>query len=116
MPTNPLLASTIICAVDQNGAPVRIVADTTYDPPRILVHGLMTGNTGLPGVYTEIAEYASGLLIYQGWAAPGTATSSASWAIVKYTYSGTAWTNKQWAGGAAAFNKTWDGRAGHSYS
>lgn len=115
--TAPILASTIICAVDQNGNPVRIVVDTTYDPPRIVVAGLVTSNEGLPGIYTEKHAYdGNGIEIYQGWASPGTATSSAGWAIARYSYSGTMVTAKEWADGTTAFTKIWDSRAGYTYA
>jgi len=122
MANEPIHSSTFIAGVapNKNGEeqyiPVRITVDTSYDPPRLLVHSLGTVNTGLGNVYTQQMAYTGNLITYQGWAAPGTATSAAGWAIVLYTYSGNLLTGITWAGGAAAFNQVWDDRASLSYS
>jgi hypothetical protein len=122
MANEPAYGSMIIAAVKPNRnaqneyVTIRAVIDDSYDPPRLLVHMLGNTNAALPGVYTEKLEYSGGLLIYQGWTAPGTATSAAGWAIVKYTYTGTAVTDKQWAGGSVAFAQIWDDRAGLTYA
>ena len=58
----------------------------------------------------------SGNLIYEGWAAPGLATSAAVWAIKQNTYSGANLTAVKWAVGDSAFTNIWDNRAGLSYS
>jgi uncharacterized membrane protein len=119
----PGLGSRIIAGIhtelDSNGQviPVAIYVDRTYSPPRLLVHSLSTSNGGLPGIYTEKMEYDGNyLLIYHGFASPGTATSAAAWSIVKYTYTGTQITDKKWAGGSTAFSQIWDNRASLSYS
>lgn len=65
----------------------------------------------------QIFEYdATPLLIYQGWAQPGQATSATGWRIRKLTYSGTNLTNIQFALGSPAFAFIWDNRASYSYS
>ena len=122
MANEPALGSVLIAGVkpakDQNlqWVPVRIAVDDSYSPPRLLIHALGNFNQALPGVYTEIYAYTAGLLTYKGWASPGTATSAAAWAIVKYTYSGTQVTNIQWGGGQATFDQIWDNRATLSYA
>lgn len=55
-------------------------------------------------------------MVYEGWAAPGVATSASGWAIRKNTYSGSNVVATQWAGGNGAFANIWDNRASLSYS
>ena len=63
-------------------------------------------------------DYAAGSnKIYEGYAAPGTATSAAAWQIVKHTYDGS--DNRlttKFAGGTNDYNQVWDNRASLSYS
>jgi hypothetical protein len=55
--------------------------------------------------------------IYYGEATPGTASSSAGWAIRKFVYDvNNTMTAMQWADGTAAFVKIWDDRANYTYS
>ena len=57
-----------------------------------------------------------GQIEYEGWAQPNTATSAASWRIVRHTYdSSHRLTASEWAGGDDAFNMIWDNRATLSY-
>lgn len=58
---------------------------------------------------------ASGQVIYVGFALPGTATSSAAWAIKKLTYDGFYITQEDWADGVNTFTKVWDDRATYTY-
>lgn len=59
----------------------------------------------------------TGTTLYQGWAEPGTATSSAGWRIRKVVSSGTPTdTSITWADGDRNFNNIWDNRAALSYS
>ena len=123
MANEPVVGSRIIAGVrptlNANGqlVPVGIYVDPAYSPPRMLVHALATSNAGLPGIYTEKMAYdANNLLIYHGWALPGTASSAAGWAIIKYTYTGTLISDKQWASGSVDFTQIWDNRASLSYS
>jgi len=66
----------------------------------------------------NIRDYAAGAsIVYEGWAAPGTATSAAAWQICKHTYDGTP--NRlttKFAGGTNDYNQVWDNRASLSYS
>ena len=74
--------------------------------------------------YTEQYAYVAsgngvGQIEYQGWAAPGTATSAGGWRIRKLTYDSSNRMSKiEWAGGRDDFNAsaTWDGRASLVYS
>jgi len=77
----------------------------------------------MPNVFIPGGQYSfefdydgSGNLIYFGRAPIGSATSAASWMIVKLTYTGSNPTSLLYAGGAATFDKIWDNRAGYSYS
>ena len=56
------------------------------------------------------------LMLYQGEAEPGSATSAAKWRIRKYTYIQNYPTQIDWADGVNTFNKIWDNRDGYSYS
>ena len=47
---------------------------------------------------------------YFGWAKPGTATSAASWKIMRITYTGNDFV-VEWAGGTQLYNSIWDNRA-----
>ena len=62
------------------------------------------------------ADDVDGNLGYVGYAAPGTATSSAGWAIVKVTYSAASNPTKKWANGSPAYVHIWDNRATYTYS
>ncbi len=56
-------------------------------------------------------------VVYEGYAAPGTATTAAAWQIVKHTYDGS--NNRlttMFAGGTNDYNQVWDNRASLSYS
>ena len=56
---------------------------------------------------------------YEGWAAPGTATSAAFWIVCKHTYSSGNLTATEWAQttpvAPATFNQVWDDRASLTY-
>lgn len=54
-------------------------------------------------------------LIYEGWAAPGSLTSTAVWAIRKYTYSGSNLVTTQWADGDTNEDNMWDNRVALTY-
>lgn len=55
--------------------------------------------------------------IYQGWAAPGTATSDTGWRIVKNTYDGSnRFTGSTFPSAAPSFGFIWDNRTTYSYS
>lgn len=59
---------------------------------------------------------ASGNLIYEAWAVPGSSTSSAVWLVAKNSYDGSNnLTTIQWAG-TADFNQIWDNHLSLSYS
>jgi hypothetical protein len=64
---------------------------------------------------TNIIDTTSSPTEYYGAALPGTATSAASWRIMKKSVSGSV-TTYAWAGGAATFVNIWDNRASLSYS
>lgn len=65
--------------------------------------------------YAMRTDAASATVTYQGWAAPGTATSAASWRIKRITES-TGDFALEFAAGSNAFNQVWDNRASLSYS
>lgn len=71
-----------------------------------------------PPYYTTKIDYQGGAnAIYVGSAAPGSATSDASWQITKLTYDGSNnVTDVKYAGGTNRFNQVWDNRTGLSYS
>ena len=140
MAHEPIVGSRLMAGVrkDRNAngelVPSKVVSEPLHgDLPAVVVDfedsalrdlGVVTvdGTVALSGglgsdVYTQKIEYSGGAAIYLGYAAPGSATSAASWAIKKITYDGSNQaTDIQWAGGSAAFTKIWDNRAGYSYS
>ena len=62
-------------------------------------------------------EYdASGNLLYEGFALPGTAETASGWIIAKYTWDEHKLTGVTYAGGSAAQVSRWDLRAGYIYS
>ena len=142
MANEPVRGSNIIAAVkptlDANGeiVPVRLTADDSYTPPRLVVElpdrtlralGVVTigagtsvfgiADTGIPA-YTEAFAYVAGTskVEYHGWAAPGSSKASLVWAIQKLTYSGDDITDLQWADGVKTFTKVWNDRATYTYS
>ncbi len=56
-------------------------------------------------------------VVYEGYAAPGTAESAAAWQIVKHTYDGSNnHLTTKFADGTNDYNQVWDNRASLSYS
>ena len=51
---------------------------------------------------------------YFGWAKTGTATSAASWKIMRITYTGNDYV-VEWAGGTQLYNSVWDNRGSLTY-
>ena len=68
-----------------------------------------------PSLIVEKIDQASATVTYIGQAAPGTATSAASWRIQRMSVSGTV-TTLEYADGDLSFNNVWDNRAALSYS
>jgi hypothetical protein len=68
-----------------------------------------------PALVVELIDQASGTITYFGQAAPGTATSAASWRIQRMSVSGTV-TTFQYADGNLNFDNVWDNRAALTYS
>lgn len=67
--------------------------------------------------YTQAFDYSGDNVVYQGWAVPGTAKSTAGWRICKLTYDGSSHvTDIQWAGAGEQFKWIWNDRASLSYS
>lgn len=68
--------------------------------------------------YTLKLDYAGGpSLIYLGAAAPGTATSAASWQIKRFSYDGSSNVSAiEYGGSTRNFNQIWDNRAALTYS
>ena len=68
-----------------------------------------------PSLVVEKIDQASATVTYIGQAAPGTATSAASWRIQRMSVSGTV-TTLEYADGDLNFNNVWDNRAALTYS
>lgn len=81
----------------------------------------MAANTGIfdysQGNYIKRVDWdASGNPIYQGWALTGTATSAATWRIVKNNYDASSqFTDSSFPNGSPAFSFVWDNRASLTY-
>lgn len=93
-------------------------AGTTINPAKedgnlaTLVLELKLFNGGLALRYDD----AGSGIAYQGWAEPGTATSSATWRIRKIDTTGDPDTIITFADGNRNFDNVWDNRASLSYS
>ena len=67
--------------------------------------------------YTKKYDYdVDGNLIYEGWAAVGSATSAAVWSVKKYVYSTSNLTSEVWADGNVDSDNIWDNRTSLTYS
>lgn len=62
----------------------------------------------------EIDPVTTAGTTYYGFAAPGTATSSASWRVLRKVVTAGA-SSYDWADGDSAYDNVWDNRAGLSY-
>lgn len=66
---------------------------------------------------TQLFETSGGIVIYQGYAEPGTGSGSTGWAIKKLTYDGSdAITGIVWASGNNQFDKVWNSRGSYTYT
>jgi hypothetical protein len=67
--------------------------------------------------YVKAYDYdTEGNLIYEGWAAPGSATSASVWAIRNISYASGRRVLEQWADGNTLEDNIWDNRAALSYA
>lgn len=68
--------------------------------------------------YLVLFDYdASGNVIYQGWATPGSSTSATVWRIKQLNYNGSNQiTSIKWPSGSPAFGFAWDSRTTYTYS
>ncbi len=70
-----------------------------------------------PALKKRMTYDVNGMVEYIGFAAPGTATSSALWQIRKFTNNASNGpTAEDFADGDARFNQIWDNRTSLSYS
>ena len=67
-------------------------------------------------VYAKRVDFVSDNLLYRGEAAVGSADSEAVWRIRKIVIAGDGDITETWAGGNAAFDKSWDNRLNEVYS
>lgn len=67
------------------------------------------------GVYTNVVDEVSPTLIYVGYAAPGTGTSTAAWRVKRVQVIGTE-TITSWAQGNSNFGNVWADRLTLPYS
>lgn len=94
-----------------DSTPVAVAVDGT-----VPVSVAATLNTSAqPDLVVEKIDQASATVTYIGQAAPGAATSAASWRIQRMSVSGTV-TTMEYADGDLSFNNIWDNRASLSYS
>lgn len=77
-----------------------------------------SGNIGSANTEGRISnkDDAGSGIIYYGWAAPGSATSSAVWMIIKMDKSADPDYTIRYADGNTNYDNSWDGRAGLTYS
>jgi hypothetical protein len=114
----PLIAGKRMSVMVGNSC--RYSADHAFGPlvgsaaPPVAV---VTTSPGLPYSYIAVIAYnGASQPEYQGWAAPGSATSAAAWAIVRHTYTGALLTATEFADGNLNFDNVWDDRATLTYS
>lgn len=67
-------------------------------------------------VYAKRVDFADDATIYRGEAAVGTTDAQPLWRIRRITLAGDGDVTEEWAGGSAAFDKSWDDRATLGYS
>jgi hypothetical protein len=91
-----------------------------YDSQQNEWVAVQAGTSG--GLHIESEQYnvrkddAGSGITYYGWAATGTATSSATWRIMKMDKSADPDFSITWADGNDSFDNVWDNRASLSYS
>jgi len=70
-----------------------------------------------PALIKYFTYHTSGQVEYMGWAKPGTATSAASWVIVRNYYNASSQlTHSLFADGDSQFDNIWDNRVSLAYS
>jgi len=67
-------------------------------------------------VYSKRIDFVGEDVIYRGEAAVGSSEASAVWRIRKVLLAADDDITETWAGGTAAFDKTWTNRATYTYS
>lgn len=91
--------------------------DTTTVSPTLGDNLLFDGTnwvTNLTQLIKEV-DFVGTTTVYQGEAAPGTATSTAAWRVKRTVFTGDD-SETLFADGDSNFDNTWTGRAGFSYS
>ena len=101
-----------------NGLWGTVDSENPQDAPHVFVDNTTTVSSA---DFTVALDYDNnGNLLYQGWAAPGSAKTSALWKIKKYVVglrSGTYVTlDEQWANGSNDQTNIWNDRASLGYS
>jgi hypothetical protein len=104
---------TIEIAIDAAAGDNIAISDGT-DQLEVNSDGSINVVAKIPGTTTQI-ETVSSTVTYIGDATPGTATSAASWTIIKIEKSGS-FTSVKYANGQDSFNNIWDSRASYTYS
>ncbi len=109
--TDAELRATPVDVLIDDSTPVSVAVDGT-----VPVSVAATLNTSAqPDLVVEKIDQASATVTYLGQAAPGTATSAASWRIQRMSVSGTV-TTMEYADGDLSYNNVWDNRASMSYA
>lgn len=91
--------------------------------PFVIAAGL-PGPRGLTGpsggedeaVFAKRVDFVGDSTIYRGEAAVGTTDAQPLWRIRRISLAGDGDVTEEWAGGSAAFDKSWDDRAAEGYS
>lgn len=96
--------------------------DRTVDTPVMLRGGLIKGaagwtyDTGEAVKYTTHIDEATDAITYIGKAVIGSATSAASWQIMRISATSASYTYFQWADSDDNFDNIFDNRASKTYS
>ena len=113
--------STPISVAVDDSTPISVAVDDST-PISVAVDGTVPVSVAAildveqqPPLVVEKIDQASATVTYIGQAAPGTATSAASWRIQRMSVSGTV-TTLAYADGDLNFNNIWDNRSSLTYT
>lgn len=103
-----LLETVELPSVLEDAAPLEVIEVVTAGPQG------PPGEEEVP--YSKRVDFVGDTIIYRGEAEPGTPESAAAWRVRRLTLGPGDDVTEEWAGGSAAFDKAWTGRAGFAYA
>ena len=104
----------VVKRTDGTTIDLEIAEAETYDPnAKLKIAGR------IPDLFIQRSALVSGStwkVEYVGFAKPGTAEDEAGWMIIKQTFVGNVMTERNFAGGSAAFTNKWSLKETYTYS